>query len=89
MDMTGLPAEVRVLQMISSYWASQSLSTAVRLGVLDALPASLPELAGRLGLHESMLRRLLRACTAVGVLDYRTQACREFLRCKPAFADEL
>lgn len=70
MDMTGLPPEVRVLQMISSYWASQSLSTAVRLGVFDALPAPVPELARKLSVQEPQLRRLMRACAAVGVLDY-------------------
>lgn len=72
METTGLPPEVRVLQMISSYWASQALATAVRLGVLDGLPASVSELARKLDLKEPMLRRLMRACAAVGVLTYRS-----------------
>lgn len=73
METSGLPPEVRVLQMISSYWASQALATAVRLGVFDALPASVPELALKLDLKEPMLRRLMRACAAVGVLTYRSR----------------
>lgn len=65
MSTTTHPPEIKLMQMLTGYWASQTLSTAARLGVLDGLPAQVGDLAHQLKLDPEALRRLLRGCTAL------------------------
>lgn len=56
-----------LMQMGSGYWASQILSVATRLDLLEKLPASSHSLAHELGYHPDSVDRLLRGCVALGV----------------------
>ena len=67
----NLPAPVALFQMASSYWVSQAIYVAARLGIADLLkdgPMSYLELAEATASHPASLRRLLRALANVGVL---------------------
>jgi orsellinic acid C2-O-methyltransferase len=60
----------RAFQLISGFRISQMIRAACELGIPDALsdgPRSAADLAGAAGTLEPMLRRLLRALSAVGV----------------------
>ncbi len=64
-------ARAAVMQLLSGYWYSQALHTAVRLGLADLLvegPATADELAARCSAHGPSLERLLRALSTIGVL---------------------
>lgn len=67
----NLPPPVALFQMASSYWVSQTIYVAARLGIADLLkdgPMSYLELAEATGTHPASLRRLLRALASLGVL---------------------
>jgi hypothetical protein len=51
------------------YWRTQTLATAVSLGVFDALPSSLAELSSRCGLSDEHALRLLRALEELRVVE--------------------
>jgi hypothetical protein len=59
--------EQLLMQMGTGYWASQVVSVATRLDLLEKLPASASELARQLGYHPDGVERLLRGCVAIGV----------------------
>jgi acetylserotonin N-methyltransferase len=68
---TDQPAPDLVLDLIESFRRSKIMFAAVELGLFDALaegPARAEELAVCLGVHASSLRRLLDACTALGLV---------------------
>ncbi len=56
------------------FWKTQSIATAVRLGVIDALPASSEHIARQCGLRTDASARLLRALGELG-LTRREGAC--------------
>lgn len=59
-----------MLGHITSYWISQMVFVAAKLGVADALargPLSATVLAKRVGAHATSLRRVLRALASVGI----------------------
>ena len=65
------PPPVALFQMASSYWVSQAIYVAARLGIADLLkdgPMSYLELAEATASHPASLRRLLRALASLGVL---------------------
>jgi DNA-binding MarR family transcriptional regulator len=69
------PATARALvQMITGYWSSRAVYTAVRLGLADAIHAlgrgaavPVADLARELALHPSAVHRLLRALAGAGL----------------------
>src|SRR5437870_3317840 len=67
---TETPIEQAFLQMFSSYWVSQAIYVAAKLGIADLLaegPRKVEELAVTTHTHPASLYRLLRALTSVGV----------------------
>src|SRR5580704_16121306 len=67
----NLPPPVALFRMASSYWVSQAIYVAARLGIADLLkegPMSYLELAEATASHPASLRRLLRALASLGVL---------------------
>jgi acetylserotonin O-methyltransferase len=67
----AVPDPAIVLDLIEAYRRSQTMFTAVDLGVFDALsagPQSAGELARSLSADADALRRLLNACVALGLL---------------------
>jgi hypothetical protein len=59
-----------LLQMITSYWVSQAIYVAAKLGIADLLkdgPKSSHELAKSTGTHARSLYRVMRALASVGV----------------------
>jgi len=52
------------------YWRTFTISTAVELGIFDALPSSLSELSVSKCLAEHRLTRLLNALMEIGLVDY-------------------
>lgn len=68
----GKPPQVTVLELASGYWRTQITYVLARLAVPDALgdDAATPEtLAAQVNVPVSMLRRLLRAGTGLGLLS--------------------
>ena len=66
----GTPPPVTLLQMMTSYWVSQALYVAARLGVAERLadgPVDCADLAAATGADAPSLHRLLRAPASVGV----------------------
>lgn len=64
------PIEETFLQMFSSYWVSQAIYVAAKLGIADLLAEgrmSHEELAAATGTHPAALYRLLRALTGIGI----------------------
>jgi hypothetical protein len=77
----NLPAPVALFQMASSYWVSQAIYVAARLGIPDHRkdgPMSYHELAEATARHPASLRRLLRALASLGVLA--TERSYTFIR---------
>jgi SAM-dependent methyltransferase len=69
------PPPVILLQMMTSYWASQAIFVAAKLGIADLLaagPVSTEELARATASHAPSLYRLLRALASVGVFTETT-----------------
>lgn len=69
--MTPTPEQV-LLQLGSGLWASQILSVATRLDILECLAHGVntaPRIAQDLGLHALSVERLLRGCAALGVVE--------------------
>jgi hypothetical protein len=69
-EMNETPVEVAFLQMYSSYWVSQAIYVAARLGIADLLadrPMTPDELAAATETHPLALSRLLRALASVGI----------------------
>ncbi|GAA6618061.1 methyltransferase [Scytonema sp. NUACC26] len=63
-------ASTSMLEMISSFWVSQTIYAAVKLGIADYLqeqPRTAGELAEMTNTHAPSLYRLLRALTSVGI----------------------
>ena len=59
-----------IMQMLSGAWVTQSIATAARLGIADALasgPKTAEEIASKAGTHAGATRRLLRLLTGIGV----------------------
>ena len=66
------PDPTRIMQLSTAYWASQTLLTANRLGVFDALadgPLTAAEAANRLHLDPRMTALFLNACVGIGLCD--------------------
>lgn len=51
------------------FWRTRTLTTAVELGVIEALPGSAEEVAERCGLRPDRTRRLLRALAELAVVE--------------------
>ncbi len=69
--MSTEPDLAAVLDLIEAFRRSKTMFTAVRLGIFDCLEEgsqSAGQLAARLNLHSGGLERLLRGCTALGLL---------------------
>ena len=67
---TDLPFPVLLMQMVTSYWVSQSIYAAAKLGVADLLKdgaKSYEKLAKATETHARSLYRLLRALASVGI----------------------
>ena len=65
----GLPSE-QMVQMISSYWLSQSLGAVARLGIPDwiaAQPRTSEEIAKAVGIDPDAAHRVMRALASIGV----------------------
>jgi SAM-dependent methyltransferase len=61
-----------LLELITAYWDSQTLLTANRIGVFEALargPHDLETLCGTLGTRPRPTRLLLKACVGLGLLE--------------------
>ncbi|BFM38480.1 O-methyltransferase family 2 [Synechocystis sp. LKSZ1] len=68
--MESPPPQMALMQMITSYWVSQSIYAAAKLGIADHLATgekSYKELATVTYTHEQSLYRLLRALASVGI----------------------
>jgi SAM-dependent methyltransferase len=66
---TRTPTE-QMLQMITSYWLSQALGAAARLGIPDQIarePKTSEQIAAAVGVNTDAAHRLLRALASVGV----------------------
>ncbi|MCB2156554.1 methyltransferase domain-containing protein [bacterium] len=50
------------------YWKTEAIATAVELGVVDALPARSEDIAGKLGLRQDRLHRLLMGLGELGMV---------------------
>lgn len=73
----NVPPELAILQMVNSYWITQSLYVAAKLGIADLLKdgsKSCDELAGSLAVNSRSLYRLMRALASVGVFCENEQA---------------
>jgi hypothetical protein len=74
------PALRSEFSMLSSdlvgYWRTHTLTAAVELGVLEALPAGTSEVAARCRLHGPRAGRLLRALTELHVVEFLDEAWR-------------
>lgn len=71
-DTSGIEARDRLYQMIGGYRVTQLVRAAASLGVCDALaggPRESGAVAGELGANPDVLRRLMRALAAVGVVE--------------------
>jgi predicted O-methyltransferase YrrM len=69
-NQTEIPPPAVMLQMLTGYWISKSLSVAAELGVADHLhdgPRDVADLAAECGVATGPLYRLLRALASVGV----------------------
>jgi hypothetical protein len=70
MNEHDVPTPAALLQMLTGYWISKSLSVAAELGVADQLqdgPRPVSDLATACGADPGALYRLLRALASVGV----------------------
>ncbi len=70
MSAPELPPPVRLVQMMTGYWISQSIYVAAKLGIADHLmdgPRTSEELAAACQAHAPSLYRLLRGLASVGV----------------------
>lgn len=65
------PPPVTLLEMLTSFWISQSISVMAKLGVADEMsdvrPVSAKTVATRIGANPEALYRVMRALTAVGI----------------------
>lgn len=72
-DETTAPPQKAIMQMLMGLWSAQTVATAARLGIADALANSQPQdsvsLAGAVGADSAALSRLLRALVSLGVLS--------------------
>src|SRR5712692_3551944 len=69
------PPPVTLLQMMTSYWVSQAIFVAAKLGIADVLadgPVSAEALAAATASHAPSLYRLLRALASVGAFTETT-----------------
>lgn len=69
-DATRPPDPSRIMALCTAYWSSQTLLTANRLKLFDALadaPLTAREVAGRLGLDSRMTTLFLNACVSLGL----------------------
>ncbi len=69
MSATELPPPVRLVQMMTGYWISQSVYVTAKLGIADQLtdgPRTSEELAAACQAHAPSLYRLLRGLASVG-----------------------
>ena len=75
---TAMPPQKAILQMATSYWDSQSLYIAAKLGIADLLKSgshSCEELADSAGVNAQLLYRLMRALASVGIFAEKEQGC--------------
>ena len=75
---TDLPPQKAILQMATSYWVSQSLYVAAKLGIADLLKSgsqSCSQLADSADVNAQLLYRLMRALASVGVFAEKEQGC--------------
>ncbi|MCE9532048.1 MAG: methyltransferase [Planctomycetes bacterium] len=64
------PPHIQMLQMGTSYWVSQSIYAAAKLGLADLVekgPKSAEDLASATGMHAPSIYRLLRALASLGI----------------------
>ncbi|HXK06880.1 MAG TPA: class I SAM-dependent methyltransferase [Verrucomicrobiae bacterium] len=74
MTTSAIPDPAPVLDLIEAFRRSQTMFTAVSLGIFDALetaPAGAEVLAAQLKLNSDALERLLDGCAALGLLEKR------------------
>jgi hypothetical protein len=65
-----LPPPAQMMQIITGYWTSQTVGTAARLGIADALasgPRKSEDLANAIGADPSAAFRLMRMLASIGV----------------------
>lgn len=70
MNTPELPPSARLVQMMTSYWISQSVYAAAKLGIADLLqdgPQTSTDLAAGCQAHPAAFYRLLRGLASVGV----------------------
>jgi len=70
MSTRELPPHIQILQMGTSYWVSQSIFAAAKLGLADLVvkgPRSAEELAADTQTHAPSLYRLMRALASLGI----------------------
>ncbi len=71
MEDSGPPPVAQLLNLIMGCWNTQLVYVLAKLGIPDLLkggPRSASELADATGTRADLLARVLRACTAIGVL---------------------
>ncbi len=64
------PADQILFQMLTGAWVTQSIATAARFGIPDALasgPKTVDELAAKVGANAGATKRLMRMLTGIGV----------------------
>src|SRR5215472_1487518 len=71
-----------VIDLIEAFRRSQTMFTAVSLGLFDSLPATAAELATKLSANTEAVERLLDGCAALGLVEkskdvYRNAAVAE------------
>jgi hypothetical protein len=73
---SDIPPQLVMLQMVKSYWISQLIYIAAKLGIADLLkngPLSCDKLASSTGTHARSLYRVMRALASVGVFAEKEQ----------------
>lgn len=69
---TGAPGAIPLMQLISGFWASKTLASAVEMDVFTRLsgrPVSIEEFSDLLGLQPRPAEMLLSGCAALGLLQ--------------------
>ncbi|GAB2805347.1 methyltransferase [Streptomyces daliensis] len=74
-----VPEQQKIMELASGLWVSKTLSTALDIGLFDALAdkpgSTVTELAARLGLDRRPVRSLTTACAALGLLAKKDERC--------------
>src|SRR5262249_53141349 len=75
----GIPANIQIMQLTTTYWTSRCLHVVAELGIADFIadePQSTEALAKATGTQAHPLHRVLRVLASVGIFDFKDGAWR-------------